>query len=268
MASLPVLVAISGVLTVKVFQRRENVWLSGTLVAGRAAAQPVSVMKVGRRTAPGHAIQVAYRGARNILDRAIALLALVLLSPLLGLIAVAIRLDSPGPIFFRQRRVGRDGSTFTIVKFRTLHMHAPAFSLKLSDRDHRITRVGRFLRRSGLDESPQLWNVLTGEMALIGPRPEQADLIDLYEPWQRMREQVRPGITGWWQVRHRDGVPLHQNVEEDLYYIEHQGPWLDLLIVVATVRILLTVLLSGGMALSASSKNPVLDPLVDETSGA
>src|SRR5439155_2936569 len=145
-------------------------------------------------------------------------------SPLFLAIAILVRLDSPGPILFCQRRVGKGGKEFTIFKFRTLHADAPEFSLKMPEADPLVTRIGRVLRRSGLDELPQLWNVVRGEMALIGPRPEQAQLIGLYQPWQLKRHCVRPGITGWWQIHHRDGAPLHRNVDKDLYYIEHQGP--------------------------------------------
>lgn len=184
-------------------------------------------------------LRLAYRGLRNVIDRGVALVALVPMAPVLLIIALVIWLDSGRPVLFRQQRIGIEGRHFTMVKFRTLTMDAPSFSLKLPEQHSTVTRFGRFLRRSGLDELPQLWNVVKGDMAIIGPRPEQAELISFYEPWQRQRELIRPGITGWWQIHHRDGMPLHKNIEKDLYYIQHQSPWLDLLILIGTMRILL-----------------------------
>ncbi len=177
-----------------------------------------------------------------MLDWVAATLLLVICSPLLVVIAAAVRIDSEGPALFLQERIGKDGRRFKMLKFRTMSLEAPPFSLKVPDHSVVITRVGRFLRRSGLDELPQLWNVVRGDMAIIGPRPEQAELIHLYEPWQQQRHVVRPGITGWWQVNHRDGVPMHHNVEEDLHYIRHQGPWIDLLILLGTLKVVMSAL--------------------------
>ena len=115
-----------------------------------------------------------------------------------------------------------------------------------------------FLRPSGLDELPQLWNVVRGEMAMIGPRPEQLELIDLYEPWQRQRHLIKPGITGWWQIHHRDGVPLHLNVEKDIYYIRHQGPWIDGKIVAGTCKVILAGLSGGIQSMLARSPRVTL----------
>jgi lipopolysaccharide/colanic/teichoic acid biosynthesis glycosyltransferase len=171
-------------------------------------------------------------------DWVLASTLLIACAPVLAVIAVAICVDSPGPALFRQKRIGKHGKPFTIVKFRTLHVDAPAYSLKVADHHSTITRVGQFLRRSGLDELPQLWNVVRGEMAIIGPRPEQLELDKLYESWQRLRLLVKPGITGWWQIHHRDGIPLHLNIDKDLYYIRHQGLRLDWLIVRGTVKVL------------------------------
>jgi lipopolysaccharide/colanic/teichoic acid biosynthesis glycosyltransferase len=182
-----------------------------------------------------------YRGVRSVLDWAFAAVLLVVCAPLLAAIAIAIKCESKGPALFRQMRVGKDGKPFTIVKFRTMRVEAPAYSIKVADHSPDITGLGGFLRRTGLDELPQLWNVVRGEMAIIGPRPEQLALMELYEPWQHQRHVVKPGITGWWQIHHRDGMPLHLNVDKDLYYIKHQGLWLDFLIVLGTARIVLTV---------------------------
>jgi undecaprenyl phosphate N,N'-diacetylbacillosamine 1-phosphate transferase len=182
-------------------------------------------------------------------DWVVASTLLIACAPIMGVIAVAICVDSPGPAIFRQKRIGRHGKPFTIVKFRTLHVDAPTYSLKVAEHHSTITTFGRFLRKSGLDELPQLWNVVRGEMAIIGPRPEQLELIDLYEPWQRQRHLVKPGITGWWQIHHRDAVPLHLNVDKDLYYIQNQGPRIDGLIVIGTFRIVLAGLSAGYRSL-------------------
>lgn len=191
-----------------------------------------------------HAYRSTYGRIRIVVDYLAAAVLVCVLSPLILAIALAVRLDSPGPAFFRQERAGRHGRPFVIVKFRTLSVKAPQYSLKLAADDPHITRMGNALRRSGLDEIPQLWNVLRGEMALIGPRPEQLPLLELYQPWMRARMQVKPGMTGWWQIHHRDGAPLHLNIEKDLYYIENQSLWLDAQIVRSTLAIVLMGILS------------------------
>jgi lipopolysaccharide/colanic/teichoic acid biosynthesis glycosyltransferase len=152
--------------------------------------------------------------------------------------ALAIRLDCPGPVFFRQQRIGLGGRPFTIYKFRTMFADAPGYSYKVPISDGRITRVGRWLRRSGLDELPQLLNVVRGEMSLIGPRPEQPFIVDQFEPWQHTRHEVKPGITGWWQIHHRDDVPLHLNLEYDMYYLAHLSFLLDCQIAWCTLKIM------------------------------
>lgn len=180
-----------------------------------------------------------YRRIRSVFDPTIAILGLLACWPLLFLIAIWVRLDSPGPALFWQERVGCRGRVFRIVKFRTMFIDAPRFSIKRGHSDPLVTRVGRFLRATGLDELPQLWNVARGEMALIGPRPEQLHLLGLYEDWQLERLAIKPGVTGWWQIHHRDNSPLHENVEKDIYYIKNQSLMLDLWIVIATARLML-----------------------------
>ena len=193
-----------------------------------------------------------YQAIRTAVDPLSAAFLLVVCAPLMLAVWSAIRLSSPGPALFRQRRAGKHGKPFTILKFRTMRPDAPAYSVKVADHDPHITTVGRFLRRSGLDELPQLWNVVRGEMAIIGPRPEQLALIDLYEPWQHQRHLVKPGITGWWQIHHRDSVPLHLNVDKDLYYIRNQGFWIDLMILVGTIKV---VFVASSMAVHAAPES-------------
>lgn len=180
-----------------------------------------------------------YTRFRGVFDRLAATLLLLFAMPVLIAIAVAIRMDSGRPILFRQARVGRHGQPFTIVKFRTMSPQAPVTSLKIANDDPYVTRSGRLLRRTGLDELPNLWNVVRGDMALIGPRPEQLGLLHLYEPWQHARHLVKPGITGWWQIHHRDTEPMHLHVDKDLFYVQHQSFALDLKITLATMQLML-----------------------------
>lgn len=179
-----------------------------------------------------------YLAVKRGLDVVLASLVMVLLSPVFLALSLWIRLDSPGPALFRQQRVGRDGNLFTILKFRTMFTQAPAYSYKVPISDCRITTVGRVLRRSGLDELPQLWNVLRGDMSLIGPRPELPFIVEQYGGWRHARHLLRPGITGWWQIHHRNEVPMHLNLEYDTYYVEHISPALDWQIMLTTVRVM------------------------------
>jgi lipopolysaccharide/colanic/teichoic acid biosynthesis glycosyltransferase len=176
-----------------------------------------------------------YPVVKRAIDFVVALVALVFAAPVMLAIAVAIKADSPGPVIFSQVRVGKGGRPFTIYKFRSMVSVAPAYSLKVRNDDPRVTRVGRFLRLSGLDELPQILNVVRGEMSLIGPRPELEFIVDMYEPWQRQRHLVTPGITGWWQIHHRNEVPMHHGIAFDLFYIENLSSKLDLQIALRTV---------------------------------
>jgi len=176
---------------------------------------------------------------KRILDIAISLGALISAAPLIALCAAAVRVDSPGPAFFLQRRVGRAGKPFTIYKLRSMAVEAPSYSYKVAIDDPRITRVGRWLRRSGLDELPQLWNVLRGDMSLIGPRPELPFIVDQYQNGERRRHEIRPGITGWWQIHHRNEVPMHLNLDYDFYYLDNMSLRLDILIAGRTIKIIL-----------------------------
>lgn len=188
-------------------------------------------------------IQGAAWLAKRLLDVWVTAAVVALIWPLLALIAVAIKFDSPGPAIFKQRRLGENGRPFWMLKFRTMvadaEQRAPVNGHEKRADDPRVTRVGRWLRRTSLDELPQLFNILKGEMSLVGPRPEVLKLTHEYEPWQRQRLAVPPGLTGWWQVNGRSDLPLHLNTHMDLYYIQNYSLWLDLVILWKTVGVVL-----------------------------
>jgi lipopolysaccharide/colanic/teichoic acid biosynthesis glycosyltransferase len=154
----------------------------------------------------------------------------------LGIAALAIKLDDGGPVLYRQRRVGKDGLEFELLKLRTMVVGAEGRGAGFSvDRgDPRITRVGRLLRRLSVDELPQLWNVVRGEMSLIGPRPTLRYQVERYTDRQRRRLEVKPGLTGWAQVHGRALLPWEERIELDVWYVEHRSPWLDLRILAQT----------------------------------
>ena len=180
-------------------------------------------------------------GAR-LRDLFVATFVLVLATPLLALAALAIKLADRGPILYRQRRVGYQGRDFDLLKLRTMIVGAEkeGAGYAVNAGDPRITSVGRMLRRLSLDELPQLWNVLRGEMSLVGPRPTLRYQVDQYTPRQRRRLDVRPGITGWAQVHGRAKLPWHERIELDLWYVDHRSAWLDLKILLRTPRVLFT----------------------------
>ena len=175
------------------------------------------------------------------LDAALAALLLAIASPLLALAAIAIRLESRGAVFYRQRRVGRGGVPFELWKLRTMVPGAETMGdgIYVIEGDPRITRVGQLLRRFSLDELPNLVNVLKGEMALVGPRPTVQEQVDRYTERQRRRLEVKPGITGWAQVNGRASLPWADRIELDLWYVEHESLRLDLRILARTAAILL-----------------------------
>jgi exopolysaccharide biosynthesis polyprenyl glycosylphosphotransferase len=177
----------------------------------------------------------AQRVLKRFFDIGFSLLVLLLTAPLFLIIAIAIRLDSPGEIIFRQQRIGQHGKPFIIYKFRTMTTDSPPLGALKHPDDPRVTRVGRFLRRTSLDELPQFINVLRGEMSVVGPRPEQAALAQHYQPWQRKRLEVPQGITGWWQVSGRADRPMQQHTEDDLFYVRNYSIWLDIRIILKTV---------------------------------
>jgi lipopolysaccharide/colanic/teichoic acid biosynthesis glycosyltransferase len=181
------------------------------------------------------------RYGKRLFDLTLATLGLVLASPVLGLIALAVKLTSRGPVFYVQERIGKDGVPFPFIKFRTMVVGAEsqgAGILCLKD-DPRVTRVGRLLRRFSLDEAPQLFNVLRGEMSLIGPRPGLAYQVRAYTPFQRRRLTVLPGITGWAQVNGRNAIAWDQRIVRDVEYVEQLSLAMDLRILRRTARAVL-----------------------------
>jgi lipopolysaccharide/colanic/teichoic acid biosynthesis glycosyltransferase len=178
----------------------------------------------------------------RIADLAIATLALIIASPVLLIAAIAIKLNSRGPVIYRSRRVGLDGREFELLKLRTMHtgndpvgVGTPVYA-----DDPRVTRVGAILRRFSLDELPNLANVLRGELAIVGPRPTLLAQVEAYTPRQRRRLEVKPGLTGWAQVNGRAGIPWDERIELDVWYVEHRSLGLDLRILARTFRMLIT----------------------------
>jgi lipopolysaccharide/colanic/teichoic acid biosynthesis glycosyltransferase len=179
---------------------------------------------------------------RRVLDVALAAALLLATAPLLALAALAIRLESRGPVFYRQLRVGRDGQAFELWKLRTMVPGAESMGagIYVLEGDPRITRTGQLLRRFSLDELPNLVNVLRGEMAIVGPRPTVQEQVDRYTERQRRRLEVKPGITGWAQINGRTSLPWPERIELDVWYVEHRSLRLDLRILARTARMLAT----------------------------
>ncbi|MEM6295289.1 MAG: sugar transferase [Myxococcota bacterium] len=212
----------------------------------------MAVPMLGLRRTPTAEAQLA---AKRLVDIAGGLVGLLLAGPIMLVTAVAIKLDSAGPIFFKQVRAGRNGRKFTMYKFRSMvvdaeakkaalmhlnEMGGPVFKIK---RDPRITAIGRFIRKTSIDELPQFFNILVGDMSLVGPRPPLPSEVEDYEPWQRRRLSVKPGLTGLWQVSGRNQVDFEEWMQLDLEYIDSWSLWLDIKIIAKTVP---TVLFHKG----------------------
>ncbi len=188
---------------------------------------------------------------KRLVDIVLSSVALLLLSPMLILVGIAVKLDSPGPVFFRQERVGLHGTRFGMLKFRSMVCNAEALRAQLLDRneqtgpvfkvarDPRITRVGRFIRKFSIDELPQLVNVVRGDMTIVGPRPPLASEVSKYKEWQRRRLSVRPGLTCFWQVQGRNNIGFEEWMRLDLLYIDHWSLLLDMRLILATVPVVL-----------------------------
>jgi lipopolysaccharide/colanic/teichoic acid biosynthesis glycosyltransferase len=195
------------------------------------------------RRIPGGNVLASYFGPKyssSLLKRACdvigSLVSLIMLSPLFVLVAIVIKLDSPGPVFFRHCRVGKGGRHFVLWKFRS--MKEDAFEYEVSPRsiaDGRLTRAGRLIRRLSIDEMPQLFNVLKGDMSLVGPRPEMPFIVARYHPAHCERLVARPGITGLWQISPARAFPIHENLSYDLHYIHNQNLVLDVAIILRTI---------------------------------
>lgn len=179
--------------------------------------------------------RLGYDLVKRLFDYVVSLCLLVLGSPIFLTLSVLIKIDSKGPVLFRQDRVGRDGRVFRMYKFRTMQTTAPAYDFSPRESsDPRITPIGRFLRRSSLDELPQLINVLRGEMSLVGPRPEMPFIVDKYNAHHRRRLEVTPGLTGLWQLSGDRRFMIHENIEYDLYYIQNRNFFMDLALLLHT----------------------------------
>jgi len=178
---------------------------------------------------------------KRLLDLIIAGIGTVVTAPLVAVLALAIRLESPGHPIYRQTRAGKDGELFQIYKLRTMVPGAEFIGagLAINEGDERITRVGTFMRRYSLDELPNLWNVLRGEMSIVGPRPTLQVQVEQYTERQRGRLAVKPGITGWAQINGRASLPWSERIELDLWYVEHHSLRLDVRILLRTARLVL-----------------------------
>lgn len=191
------------------------------------------------------------RMMKRALDLVISIMLLPFALPFIGIAALAIRLDGPGPILFRQNRVGENGRIFGMLKFRTMvpdaenlrhlveHVDENGNFIHKTGKDPRITRVGRILRRTSIDELPQIFNIIKGDMSWVGPRPELPHLVEKYQPWQRKRFAVPQGLTGWWQVNGRSDKPMHLNTDYDLYYVQNYSLLLDIVILIKTILVVL-----------------------------
>jgi exopolysaccharide biosynthesis polyprenyl glycosylphosphotransferase len=189
--------------------------------------------------------------AKRLFDLLIGSILLIISLPIMLVASILIWIDDRGPSIFKQKRVGENGKIFTVYKFRTMvgesetlqhlveQQDAEGHIIHKFKDDPRVTRMGKILRRTSIDELPQLINVLNGTMSLVGPRPELPYLVDRYQPWQRKRFAVPPGITGWWQVTGRSDRPMHLNTEDDLFYIQNYSILLDIQILIRTIWVVL-----------------------------
>ncbi len=198
----------------------------------------------------GFNVKASQQIIRRLISIAVSFVGLCICLPFIPFIVLAVRLSSPGPIFFRQTRVGLRGRHFSVIKFRTMRQDAEAHgAVWATKNDPRVTALGRFMRKTRLDEIPQLWNVLRGEMGFVGPRPERPEFVQWLAneiPFYELRHMIRPGITGWAQVRYQYGASLEetkQKLEYDLYYVKHLSVGLDLLIMFETIK---TIILRRG----------------------
>jgi lipopolysaccharide/colanic/teichoic acid biosynthesis glycosyltransferase len=184
----------------------------------------------------------ANSAVKRLVDLALALAGVILTAPVVALLALAVKLESPGHPLYTQTRAGKDGRPFSIYKLRTMVTGAEftGAGLAIGEGDERITRTGRFLRRYSLDELPNLWNVVRGEMSIVGPRPTLPSQVEQYTDRQRGRLAVKPGITGWAQINGRASLPWAERIELDIWYVEHRSLALDLRILAKTLGMVLS----------------------------
>lgn len=191
-----------------------------------------------------------YLIAKRITDLLLSIIALIILSPMLLIVAIAIKIDSKGPIIFKQDRVGKDGRIFGMYKLRSMVINAEELKSKLEDQnemsgpmfkikdDPRITRIGKFIRKTSIDELPQLVNVIKGEMSLVGPRPSLPREVEQFKPWMKERLLVKPGITCFWQVSGRNNIPFEEWMRLDVKYVREMNYWLDIKLIFKTFFVL------------------------------
>ena len=218
-----------------------------TIVSAESAVRIIA--PVDAKTKQG--MNSVERVAKRLMDILLAGSALLLVAPMLLVVALLIKLESPGPVLFKQRRVGQGGKLFFIYKFRSMVANAEALqstvnkttadgkTLHKHKDDSRVTRIGKIIRKTSLDELPQLFNIVLGDMSIVGPRPELPWLVEQYESWQRERFLVPQGLTGWWQVTGRSEKPCHLSTEDDLHYIHNYSLWLDIKIILMTIPAML-----------------------------
>lgn len=185
---------------------------------------------------PKNEPSTSYKIIKRFTDIVVSISGLIISLPIWFIVIILIKLDSSGPILIYQKRIGWNGKPFTIFKFRTMKNDVSLYDLAPKEnKDQRITKIGKILRRFSLDELPQLWNILIGDMSLVGPRPEMEFIVQNYENWQRFRLKAKPGLTGLWQILGRKNIPLHENLEYDFYYVTNRNLLLDTSIILKTV---------------------------------
>lgn len=178
---------------------------------------------------------------KTAIDLILSIAFILFLLPVLIMVTILIKLESEGPVVFKQHRIGKGGRPFVIYKFRSMYTHvAREGRSPENDHDPRVTKVGRFIRKTSLDELPQLFNILKGDMSFIGPRPEQKSIVEqYYTDTENGRFSVKPGITGLWQISEDRKKPIHENLHHDLYYIKRASFWLDIKIIFGTLRVMI-----------------------------
>lgn len=209
-----------------------------------------------------------YAQVKRVVDVTVSTVALIGLSPLMALTAVAIKLDSAGPVLFRQQRLGRCGQPFMMLKFRSMRVGAEAGGVYEAKGDARVTRVGRVLRRTSIDELPQLLNIIRGDMSIIGPRPTLTYHpwpLEEYTPEQRRRFDVRPGVTGWAQVNGRKSVEWNRRIEFDVEYVDQMSAAFDLHILLRTIAKVLTMSDNLNTSRTADAPQETPEPAVEAT---